>query len=131
MHPRVIQVPPTGPLSNSATRLPRRRAARTAAQPPMPEPITATSNRPSDPEDPRRPEIGPRILRDRLSNVASVGRGVDPQPTPASGGRRAAQRLMPRYAAAIQLTVIAAGRGESTAAPVRSKPMTPEEKSGD
>ena len=72
----------------------------------MPEPNTATSNRPSDPEDPRRPEICPRILRDRSSNFASVGRGVDPRPTPAGGGQ--AQRLMPRYAAAIQLTVIAA-----------------------
>jgi hypothetical protein len=45
MHPRVIQVPPTGPLSKRATRAPRRRAIRTPAQPPMPQPITATSYR--------------------------------------------------------------------------------------
>src|SRR5579884_158506 len=45
MHPRVIQVPPTSPRSNSATRRPRLRAARTPAQPPIPAPITATSTR--------------------------------------------------------------------------------------
>lgn len=40
---RGSQVPPTSPLSKSATRAPRRRAAETPAQPPMPQPITATS----------------------------------------------------------------------------------------
>ena len=68
IHPRVIQVPPTAPLSNNATRLPRRRAARTPAQPPMPAPITATSNR----DDLPRLVNAPIAFNDRSIVLASV-----------------------------------------------------------
>lgn len=43
MHPRVIQVPPTGPGSNSTTFAARRRAWRAAVIPAMPPPRIATS----------------------------------------------------------------------------------------
>ena len=124
MHPRVIQVPPTAPLSKSATRLPRRRAARTAAQPPMPEPITATSNRRSEPGDPRRPGIAASALRDRASNPVSLGRRLDSE---AGHGRKAGSCDVRCHDAPGRFTSL--GRhGESLDALVWSKLVTPEQR---